>query len=320
MSNAMTPGAAMAEGDGEAAKAGADSPDWNVEGKDWPNRAASRFVAAAGLRWHVQTMGAGPVLLLVHGTGAATHSWRDLAPLLATDFTVVAVDLPGHGFTAAPPSRRMALPAMAADLGALLATLGQRPVIAVGHSAGAAILVRMALDGRFAPHLIVSLNGALLPFRGFAGAVFAPLARLLFVNPLVPRLFAWRAADIASIERLIRNTGSTIDAAGVAHYAALFRRPSHARAALGMMANWDLDALVEDMPRLETRLLLVAAGEDRAVPADNAFEVRDVVPGSAVEYVRGLGHLAHEEDPAAIAALIAAAARAAGVLRSGPAP
>lgn len=313
----MTPPAAAMEDGATARRTPPDRPDWNTDGSTWPNRHASGFVEAAGLRWHVQTMGTGPVLLLVHGTGAATHSWRDLAPMLAADFTVVAVDLPGHGFTSPPPSRRMALPAMAADLGALVDALGHRPAIAVGHSAGAAILVRMALDGRIAPHLIVSLNGALLPFRGFAGAVFAPLARLLFVNPLVPRLFAWRAADESTIERLIGNTGSTLDAAGVAQYAALFRRPSHARAALGMMANWDLDRLLKDMPRLQTPLLLVAAGDDRAVPADNAFAVSDIVPAASVEYVRGLGHLAHEEDPAAIAGIIVAAARAAGVLEDG---
>src|SRR5206468_2126887 len=62
---------------------------------DWPNRAASLAVEAGGLRWHVQRAGHGPVLLLLHGTGAATHTWRDLLPLLATDFTVVAPDLPG---------------------------------------------------------------------------------------------------------------------------------------------------------------------------------------------------------------------------------
>ena len=57
--------------------------DWATDGADWPNREASRFVEAAGLRWHVQVMGAGPVLLLLHGTGASTHSWRDVMPKLA---------------------------------------------------------------------------------------------------------------------------------------------------------------------------------------------------------------------------------------------
>lgn len=78
--------------------------NWDHDGRDWPNREHSRFVEAAGLRWHVQQMGRGPVLLLLHGTGASTHSWRALMPLLAAEFTVVAPDLPGHGFTSAPPA------------------------------------------------------------------------------------------------------------------------------------------------------------------------------------------------------------------------
>ena len=61
----------------------------------------------AGLRWHVQMMGTGPQVLLLHGAGAATHSWRDVAPLLARDFTVIAPDLPGHGFTDTPRGRRL---------------------------------------------------------------------------------------------------------------------------------------------------------------------------------------------------------------------
>ena len=85
---------------------------WQRDGGDWPNREASRFVRAAGLLWHVQVMGQGPVLLLLHGTGAATHSWRAMLPLLARHFTVVAPDLPGHGFTDAPATARLSLPGM----------------------------------------------------------------------------------------------------------------------------------------------------------------------------------------------------------------
>jgi len=54
-----------------------------ADGADWPNRAASRKLRAGGVDWHVQILGRGPTLLLLHGTGASTHSWRDVAPLLA---------------------------------------------------------------------------------------------------------------------------------------------------------------------------------------------------------------------------------------------
>ena len=61
--------------------------------RDWPNAAHSQFVRAAGLDWHVQIMGSGPTLLLLHGTGAATHSWRDLMPFLAEHFTLVVAPI-----------------------------------------------------------------------------------------------------------------------------------------------------------------------------------------------------------------------------------
>ncbi len=66
-----------------APRAADDRLIWGTDGRDWPHRDRSRFVEAGGLRWHIQRMGDGPALLLVHGTAAATHSWRDLAPLLA---------------------------------------------------------------------------------------------------------------------------------------------------------------------------------------------------------------------------------------------
>ena len=66
-------------------------------------------------------------MLLLHGTGAATHSWRGLAPLLATHFTLIAPDLPGHGFTQTPSDPGLSLPGMARLVAALLAELASRP-------------------------------------------------------------------------------------------------------------------------------------------------------------------------------------------------
>ena len=49
---------------------------------DWPNRQISRSVEVAGLAWHVQISGKGPLILLLHGTGSSTHSWAELTPIL----------------------------------------------------------------------------------------------------------------------------------------------------------------------------------------------------------------------------------------------
>lgn len=284
------------------------APDWEMEGRDWPNRAASRFVTAAGFAWHVQTMGEGAPLLLVHGTGAGTHSWRALMPLLAGKFRVVAVDLPGHGFTEAPPRGAYGLPQMAAALGALLAAIDLRPAYIVGHSAGVAIAIRMALDAAVAPRRIFSLNGALMPFGGPAAVLFPALAKLLFLNPVAAPLLAWRAADPGAVARLIEGTGSVLDSEGLDFYARLLATRRHVGAAIGMMANWDLLPLQRDLRRLQTCLTLIAAQKDRAVPPRDAGAIAALVPDARIVAVENYGHLAHEEAPALFAGLILEAA------------
>lgn len=286
---------------------------WDVDGADWPHREASRFVHAGGLQWHVQRMGEGPVLLLLHGTGASTHSFRALAPLLAAHFTVIAPDLPGHGFTGGTDDAGAGLPGMARGITQLLRALDVRPVVAVGHSAGAAILARMCLDGQMAPALLVSLNGALLPWRGLAGHVFRPLAQILAATPFAHRLFARRAADRTAVERLVAGTGSRLDREGIDLYAKLTGNAGHVAGALRMMAAWDLAPLERDLPRLSQPLVLVAGSRDATVPPDQARDVGALLPKARVVTLSGLGHLAHEEAPDRIASLVLELAREAGV-------
>jgi magnesium chelatase accessory protein len=284
---------------------------------DWPNSQASAIIAAGGLRWHVQRMGAGPKLLLIHGTGASTHSWRALAPLLASRFDLLAPDLPGHGFSEPLRSGEASLPAMSKALHHLLSALDFQPDLVVGHSAGAAILARMCLDGLIAPKLLVSLNGAFLPFEGLAGHLFPPLARLLFLNPIAPRLFAW-SADRTTVTRLLRGMGSTIEPAGVDQYVRLFSDKTHVAGVLAMLANWSLDQLQRDIGRLATPLALIAGAQDKAVPPETARRIQMRLPKARIERLRGLGHLAHEENPALLAALIGRLADEAEIPASNP--
>lgn len=287
---------------------------WERDGLDWPNRAASRFVTAPGATWHVQRMGAGPVLLLLHGTGASTHSWRALAPLLSRYFDVVAPDLPGHAFTGTPSADALTLPGMARAVRDLMTALGITPALVVGHSAGAAIAARMSLDGLLPGVPILALNGALLPFPGIGRHVMPSLAKLLYTNSFAPKLLVWRARDPRAVANLIEGTGSRIDAEGMAIYVRLFQTPSHVAATLAMMARWDLLSLEADLHRLQVPLVLIVGGRDRAIAAEHGLRVGDLVASARSHYVRAAGHLAHEEMPDEIAAIVVAEARRLGVL------
>lgn len=287
-------------------KAARGRPDWARDANDWPNRTHSRFIHAGGIDWHVQIAGSGPVMLMLHGTGAATHSWRDMLVDLAAHYTVIAPDLPGHGFTEQPARAGMTLPGMAKNVAALLKVLDVVPEYTVGHSAGAAVLAEMCLDGMIAPKVIISLNGAMLPlpFHGIAAPLIRPLTKLFASNPVVPVLFAWQASDGRVIEKLLAGTGSKIDAIGKKFYGRLARHSGHAGAALTMMANWDLVTFSSRLPELKTQLILVAAENDRSIPASDAQRVKALLPSAEIRDVPKLGHLAHEEEPAMLVGLI----------------
>jgi magnesium chelatase accessory protein len=276
---------------------------------DWPYRHASHGVRAGGLLWHVQILGRplgqAPVVLLLHGTGASTHSWRALLPFLLPHCCVLVPDLPGHAGTQRPASNTgLSLTGMAQALADLLRVLGALPQLVVAHSAGAAVAARLCLDGGAAPQAIVSVNGAWLPPQGAAGWWYAPMARFLAANPVLPHLFSWQAARPAVLRRLIEGTGSALDADSTELYRRLAANPQHVGAVIGMMAAWDLAPLMQDLHHLQPQLHVVVGEADRAVPPSVAQAVLQRLPTAQLHRLPALGHLAHEEAPDAVAALI----------------
>jgi magnesium chelatase accessory protein len=278
--------------------------DWNREGLIWPHRDTSAFIQAGGARWHVQRMGAGPPLLLLHGTGASVHSWRDLMPLLAQSHEVIAIDLPRHAFTTGHSAYAMGLPAMAGEVAGLLKHLEVKPAAIIGHSAGAALALQLGLNHGFTGP-IVGLSSALRPFPGPFAQIFPAVAKALFINPFVPRIFAGTVDLVGGAERFLwRSTHSRIDAEGLACYRTLLKHPGHAGGALAMMANWDLPGLRDRMGSVANPVLMVHGESDPAIPLSWAREAQGWMPGARLEVLAGLGHLAHEEAPDKVAALI----------------
>ncbi|EAQ27774.1 Alpha/beta hydrolase fold protein [Erythrobacter sp. NAP1] len=273
--------------------------DWNRQGQIWPHREASSFVRIGSANWHVQRMGdAGtPRILLLHGTGASVHSWRGIMPALANDFEVLACDLPRHAFTHGHLPDDTSLLRMARAIRRLLDNTAFEPDMIVGHSAGAALALQIALDHGFRGP-IIGFNSALRPFPGLAAQVFPAIAKVLFVNPFVPRIFSAAASFGGEADRfLYKSTNSRIDAEGLACYSALLKNPRHTKGALAMMANWDLPTLRTRMDEVVNPVLLVHSTDDAAIPLDWAKEAHSWLPTSRLEVLKGLGHLAHEEVP-----------------------
>jgi len=268
-----------------------------------PESKFSQWVDTDEIHWHIQRAGSGIPMLLVHGTGSSTHSWSGLLPQLSEDHELLAPDLPGLGQTRAPDAD-FSIGGMAQSVGQLLRHTRFEPRVAVGHSAGVAIILRMVLDGWLQPNLVVGINAALLPFGGTLARALQPLARLFSRLPVIPTLAAARARQPGAVERLIGSTGSRLSPEGIADYRRLLGSERHVAATLSMMASWDLDGLLADLPRLDVPLCLIVGGRDYAVPPGQAERIRSRMRHVSVRRLPGLGHLAHEERPQLMAEII----------------
>ncbi|NCW05385.1 MAG: alpha/beta fold hydrolase, partial [Rhodobacteraceae bacterium] len=90
-------------------------PNW------WPNKSASRFLTVREYKSHFQLIGAGkPCVVFIHGTGASTHSWAPLIHELSELCQILAIDLPGHGFSSVPRFGRSTLEAITDGVSHLL--------------------------------------------------------------------------------------------------------------------------------------------------------------------------------------------------------
>jgi magnesium chelatase accessory protein len=268
---------------------------------DWPYRASARRIRVSPHEWWVIDEGPkdAPVLLLLHGAGGSGHSFRALVPLLTPQYRVIVPDLPGQGCTRAGGMRRLGLDAMAEDLARLCVSQGFAPQVAIGHSAGAAIALRMAdllsLRG------IAGINAALGTFDGAAGVMFPLMARMLAATPFVATAVSKVWGNAGSVRKLLEGTGSPLDEAGRAQYLMLVRDAAHINGTLGMMAQWRLDGLMARLPSLDVPTLLIAADKDTAVPPKVSKDAALHMPLAEYAEIAGHGHLVHEEAAEAVA-------------------
>jgi len=271
--------------------------------------------------------GEGPPVLLLHGFPQTHLMWRDIAPALAKDFTVIAADLPGYGASASPADdgddhRAMSKRAMAADLVHAMRGLGHARFAVVGHDRGGRVAYRMALDHEEAVTRLAVLD--VVPTmevwdRADARLAlgFWPFSLLAQPAPLPERLIA--GAPEAVVDDALTNWGSPRevfpDEVRDAYLAAL-RDPArvHAiceeyRAAAGIDREQDAEDLARGH-RIQCPLLALwseasaldtwysDAGGPLALWRRWCGDVRgQAVPG---------GHFFPEEHPAATAAALCA--------------
>ncbi|MFF2510296.1 alpha/beta fold hydrolase [Streptomyces sp. NPDC058086] len=288
------------------------------------------FISVNGRRTRVRIEGdpSDPPVLLLHGIGRSLEDWAPQYPRLAQGHRLIALDLPGFGFSARSPEPTT-LKVLARGVIDTLDTLGeQRPLHVLGNSLGGAIAQQLlVLD----PERVAGL--VLVNSAGFGPEVALPL-RLLTL-PVLGRLVTRRPTRAATrmTERLPFADPALATKERIDHALAIARQPDPSAVLLetvrelatvrGTKPGWraELTAAVAKHPR---PTLIIWGDRDRVLPARHLDSARRLLPHAETHLLTGIGHMPQIECPNEFAArvltFLADTERRTGTLPQGAAP
>lgn len=273
-------------------------------GDDSDSRFALVGKPASPLRLAYSQSGRGSPVVLIHGFGANSYTWRHLAPILASNHKVYALDLKGYGKSDKPLDENYSLHDQAALVGDFIKERGLRNVTLVGHSFGGGIALMLALDKtpaiRHRVKRLVLIDTIAYPQKIpiFFGILRTPVVGQVSQTVLPPELQARAALRIAYLD------DSKITDRDVAAYAQPFYSDG-AKHALIQTAKQivpdNLGGLAEGYKSMRLPTLILWCPHDKVVPIAIGRRLHSELPNSKFRVIRGCGHIPHEERPLATA-------------------
>lgn len=254
---------------------------------------AEEFLVIEGRFVHVERMGSGRPLVLLHGFGGSTYSFRLVVSELAESFDVISIDLNGFGYTERPPGTELYTPyGQAAQVVAILDALGIGRASLLGHSYGAEIAL---LTAATRPELVESLilvdgsapRGGFMTIPEEFRGLYSLLARVFLVNEGTMRSFLKQSVRDPAIvtDELVRGYADRILIEGLD------------RAVEGLLAGASGDPIEIDVSIVDQPTLIVWGEHDRVVPIAVGEELAADLPNARLVRFEQSGHLPMEEEP-----------------------
>jgi pimeloyl-ACP methyl ester carboxylesterase len=254
----------------------------------------------APVKLYYREEGSGPPVLLIHGFGASTFTWRRVAPELARTNRVILVDLKGFGQSDKPFDERYSAYDQAELLAQLIEEKDLRDLTLVGHSFGGGIALLLALEansrlqGRIAR--LVLLDSIAYPqnIPVFFRMLDVPLVSQLGIRMVPPSVQTRVALEIAYFD------DSKITAEEIEAYAAPLKTAAGKHAIIHsarQIVPEDIDTLSERYKTIELPTLIMWCDHDRIVPLEVGLKLRRTLPNSSLKLVEDCGHMPQEEQP-----------------------
>lgn len=255
------------------------------ETKSTPPEGTPRIaIAPDGTHVQYRVYGSGdPALVLIHGWSCDSNYWREQVPELAKKYTVVTVDLAGHGGTDGARSD-WTMPRFGQDVATAVAAVPNQQLILVGHSMGGPVAIEAARLLKSRVIGIIGVDtfktiGAPAPSKAQVDAIIKPFEAdfIGHTRSLVSGHFFAKGADQQLVSKIA--------------YDMSLSPPKVAIPALRATLEYDFTKPLEDVS-----VPIVAINSDLGEPANEA-RIRKVLPKFHAVTLAGDGHFLMMEDP-----------------------
>ena len=252
----------------------------------------------AGVKTHIRRAGAGKPLLLLHGLGASSYSWRHAFAHLADGYDVVAPDFPGHGRSAQHDDFDYSIAGLSRWVTALLDDLGWASAPLVGNSLGGVVSLWTAME---APARVTRLGLVGVPaYPENRPAVLWPLGW-----PVFGRLYESLLGEtlLRAVAKTVFVDPATVTEELVAEYSLALRTSAGRRAVADVVRRAippDWRERVARYGEVKQPALVLVGERDRMVGRSGAERLARDLGAARLDVVAGVGHAPHEDDPALI--------------------
>ena len=264
---------------------------------DW--QAVQHRLVIDGREVNYCELGEGPAILFVHGLGASWQSWLEQLPEFAASHRVVAMDLPGFGYSESP-SEDISIEYYARWTAEFMDVLGIESAAVVGNSMGGFVSAELAIKFPARVQRLVFVSAAIFWQNRRRAQPLVQLARMS--DAVVARALVRATDDIATRRRL---RYAALATAGfrfpqyvsdeLAHeMVRSARRTDGFLPALQALAGYDLE---EELPKISCPTLIVWGANDQLVSVKDAERLEDLIPDSRREVFERTGHVAMLERP-----------------------
>ena len=268
-----------------------------------------KFLELHGHRVAYRDAGSGDeTILLIHGMAGSSETWRAVIPQLSKKYRVIAPDLMGHGQSDKPRSD-YSLGAFAVALRDLLDELGVSGATVIGQSLGGGVAMQFAYQHRdYCRRLVLISSGGLGPDVGWTLRLLsAPGAELIL--PIIAPTPVLTAGN--KLRSWFSSSGihSPRGAEMWSAYSSL--ADSQTRQAFLKTLRSVVDYRGQSVSALnrlhltsEVPTMIIWGDQDRIIPIEHGYALRDSQPGCRLEVLTGVGHFPHVERPYEVTELI----------------